>query len=37
MIASIKEMSRGNTGLGVIVASLCSGLLLLGWAFLGNA
>ena len=37
MIASIKEMSRGNTTLSVIVATICSGLLLLGWSFLGNA
>ena len=37
MIASIKEMSRDNTTLSVIVATICSGLLLLGWALLGNA
>lgn len=37
MIASIKEMSRDNTALSVIVATVCSGLLLLGWALLGNA
>ena len=37
MIASIKEMSRGNTALSVTVATICSGLLLLGWALLGNA
>lgn len=37
MIASIKEMSRDNTTLAVIVATICSGLLLLGWALLGNA
>jgi hypothetical protein len=36
MIASIKEMSRGNTTLSVIIATICSGLLLLGWALLGN-
>lgn len=36
MIASIKEMSRGNTTLSVIIATVCSGLLLLGWALLGN-
>jgi hypothetical protein len=37
MIASIKQMSRENTALSVIVATVCSGLLLLGWALLGNA
>jgi hypothetical protein len=37
MIASIKEMSRDNTALSVIVATICSGLLLLGWVLLGNA
>jgi len=37
MIASIKEMSRDNTALSVIVATICSSLLLLGWALLGNA
>jgi hypothetical protein len=37
MIASIKQMSRDNTALSVIVATLCSGLLLLGWVLLGNA
>jgi hypothetical protein len=37
MIASIREMSRDNTALSVIVATICSGLLLLGWALLGNA
>jgi hypothetical protein len=37
MIASIKEMSRGSTTLSVIVATICSGLLLLGWSLLGNA
>jgi hypothetical protein len=37
MIASIKEMSRDKTALSVIVATLCSGILLLGWALLGNA
>jgi hypothetical protein len=37
MIASVKEMSRDNTALSVIVATICSGLLLLGWALLGNA
>jgi len=37
MIASIKEMSRDNTALSVIVATICGGLLLLGWALLGNA
>jgi hypothetical protein len=37
MIASIKEMSRGNTTISVIVATICSGLLLLGWSLLGNA
>jgi hypothetical protein len=37
MIASIKEMSRDNTAISVIVATICSGLLLLGWALLGNA
>lgn len=36
MIASIKEMSRDNTTLSVIIATICSGLLLLGWALLGN-
>ena len=36
MIASIKEMSRDNTALSVIVATICSSLLLLGWALLGN-
>ena len=37
MIASIRQMSRENTALSVIVATLCSGLLLIGWALLGNA
>jgi hypothetical protein len=37
MIASIKQMSRENTALSVIVATICSGLLLFGWALLGNA
>lgn len=37
MIASIKQMSRDNTALSVIVATVCSGLLLLGWVLLGNA
>lgn len=37
MIASIKEMSHGKTALSVIIATLCSGLLLLGWSILGNA
>jgi len=37
MIASIKEMSRDNTALSIIVATICSGILLLGWALLGNA
>jgi hypothetical protein len=37
MIASIREMSRDNTALSVIVATICSGMLLLGWALLGNA
>ena len=37
MIASVKQMSWDNTALSVIVATLCSGLLLLGWVLLGNA
>jgi hypothetical protein len=37
MIASIKEMSRDNTALSVILATICGGILLLGWAMLGNA
>jgi hypothetical protein len=37
MIASIREMSRDNTTLSVILATICSGLLLLGWVLLGNA
>lgn len=37
MIASIKQMSRENTALSVIVATVCSGLLLFGWVLLGNA
>jgi hypothetical protein len=37
MIASIKQMSRENTALSIIVATICSGLLLFGWALLGNA
>ena len=37
MIASIRQMSRDNTALSVIVATICSALLLLGWALLGNA
>jgi len=37
MIASIREMSRDNTSLSVILATICSGLLLLGWVLLGNA
>ena len=37
MIASIRQMSRDNTALSVIVATICSTLLLLGWALLGNA
>ena len=37
MIASIKQMSRENTALSVIVATICSGLLLFGWVLLGNA
>ena len=36
MIATIRTMCRGNTVLSIIVATLCSGLLLLGWALLGN-
>jgi hypothetical protein len=30
-------MSRDNTILSVILATICSGLLLLGWVLLGNA
>ena len=37
LIASVREMSRENTALAVIVATVCSALLLLGWAILGNA
>jgi hypothetical protein len=37
MISSIRQMSRDNTALGVIVATICSALLLFGWAMLGNA
>lgn len=37
MVASIKEMSHDKTGLSVFIATICSGLLLLGWAMLGNA
>ena len=37
MIASIREMSRDNTAVSVILATICSGLLLLGWTLLGNA
>jgi hypothetical protein len=37
MIASIRQMSRENTVLSIIVATICSGLLLFGWALLGNA
>jgi hypothetical protein len=37
MIASIRQMSRENTVLSVILATICSGLLLFGWALLGNA
>jgi hypothetical protein len=37
MIASIRQMSRENTALSLIVATICSGLLLFGWALLGNA
>jgi len=37
MIASIKQMSRDNTALSVIVATVCSGLLLFGWVLLGNS
>jgi hypothetical protein len=37
MVASIREMSRENTALAIILATICSALLLLGWAALGNA
>jgi hypothetical protein len=37
MIASIREMSRDNTTLSILLATICSGLLLLGWVLLGNA
>jgi hypothetical protein len=37
MIATVKEMSQDNTFLAVLIATICCGLLLLGWALLGNA
>lgn len=37
MMATIREMSRGNTLLSLVVATVCTSLLLFGWAFLGNA
>jgi hypothetical protein len=37
MVATIRTMCHGNTLLSIVVATLCSGLLLLGWALLGNA
>jgi hypothetical protein len=36
MVATIRTMCHGNTFLSIVVATLCSGLLLLGWALLGN-
>jgi hypothetical protein len=37
MVSSIRQMSHENTTLSVIVATICSALLLFGWALLGNA
>lgn len=36
IIATIREMTNGRTVVSVIIATCCSSLLLLGWAFLGN-
>jgi hypothetical protein len=37
MIATIRTMNHGKMALSIIIATVCSSLLLLGWATLGNA
>lgn len=36
MIVIIKEMTGGRLGVSIIIATICGGLLLFGWALLGN-
>jgi len=36
MNAAIKEMTAGKTGMSIVLSSLCGGLLLFGWAFVGT-
>ena len=36
MIFTIRTMTNGRTFLSIIIATVCSSLLLLGWAMLGN-
>jgi hypothetical protein len=36
MISTIKELVKGRLGLSVLLATVCGGLLLIGWVFIGN-
>lgn len=36
VISSIREMVKGKMAVSVIIATICSSLLLLGWSFIGN-
>ncbi|MEI6287890.1 MAG: hypothetical protein WCP79_15405 [Bacillota bacterium] len=37
MIATVKEMTGGRVWVSLVVATVCGGILLFGWAILGNS